>query len=278
MKPHGARGRRRLGIKEGQQETSHNVATTSTLRLWDLGQRHLAAGRYIAARQALEGAEAIAWRSGDLQSLARLYLPLLEARRLIRYQAAEGRLVVDVESDPLSLNGCLKEFLFLAGEAGTLLVSGSVPWAAAACREVRRASQRTGGRFEALIVHRQGGAAHLASPSEKTSAAGIPIVWTSDTSAAVGASTDPALTIPLPPPDVYEGSKGLGAMARESLIIAWEALALRWQRRHPLTRRAGPWEELAWLRRTLWIDPACEPVAMRLMSVAEAILRQGGTK
>jgi hypothetical protein len=78
-------------------------------------------------------------------------------------------------------------------------------------------------------------------------------------------------------------AKALHAMARESLIVAWEALALHWQHRHPPPK--GPkskharnsmdaaWDEMAWLRLALRIDPACEPVSMRLMALGEAVER-----
>src|SRR4051794_38239918 len=112
----------------GMRDTSHGkprkrrwkfhprmqLPTEHLFRVWDNGQRHLAEGRYIAARGALEAAEAIAWRTQDAQSLARLYLPLLEARRLIRYQAAEGRIEIDNDDADTSWRECVKEFLFLA--------------------------------------------------------------------------------------------------------------------------------------------------------------------
>jgi len=66
----------------------------------------------------------------------------------------------------------------------------------------------------------------------------------------------------------------MGALARESLLIAWEALALKWQHRHPPRQGATAWEELAWLRHALQVDPACEPIALRLIALAEAIERQ----
>ena len=82
--------------------------------------------------------------------------------------------------------------------------------------------------------------------------------------------------VPLPVAGRYcaagKGS-GLHAVARESLIAGWEALALKWQARH--TVRAEAEEELGWLRRALEVDPACEPVAMRLMALAEAVGRRG---
>ena len=84
-------------------------------RLWDVGQRHLAGGRYVAACIALEGAERAAWSARDARTLARVYLPLLEARRQIRYQAAEGEIVIGGQVDRP----------FFDQPAGTVLIANS---------------------------------------------------------------------------------------------------------------------------------------------------------
>jgi hypothetical protein len=193
-------------------------------------------------------------------------LPLLEARRQIRYQAAEGDIFIATEGFGGSL---AKEFLRTCGEAGTLLLPLKTSDGTKAAEIVHRASIRSGRRLEVLVLitHRQD--ARLATPADPTVAAGLRVQWTRDTTAAVGPSTDPNLAVPLPPAGIYKGTAGLGAVARESLVVAWEALALRWQRRHA-ARFRGACEEIAWLRRALDIDPACEPVAMRLIAVAEA--------
>src|SRR6185295_19413109 len=140
-------------------------------RLWDEGQKALATTRYTAARRALEAAESIAWRERDAQSLARLYLPLLEARRLIRYQAAEGRVEIDNGEPAISARSCVKEFLFLAQDAGTLLLAASRVHGDRAVVEIRQASQRTGKRIEVLFIHRHQGNCVLASPGQNQSAA-----------------------------------------------------------------------------------------------------------
>jgi len=201
---------------------------------WDAGQQKLAAGQYAAATALLRQADAAAWTDRDAASLARIQLPLLEARRQIRYLAAEGRLEI--------------------GDS-TIMMRGE------------------GDAQEHLLIIRQGPSARVATPAASTFEAGLPIEWTTSESAAIGASTDHNLLVPLPSPGVYDGRRGLGAVARESILIAWEALALKWQQLNPLPA-GGAWEEIAWLRRALEVDPACEPVAMRLIAVAEGIERQ----
>jgi len=275
--------------------------TTDTFmhRLWNQGQQHLAAGRYVAARTDLEGAEAIAWRDRDAAALARIYLPLLEVRRLIRYSAAEGTLIIcPPDCTPAAQHQLLADLL--RSTAGTVLFNGtahvsrtaahSIP--EAACKlagSVNYAARRTGHYFEALLLIQHGPQTRLASAADPTFAGGLPIAWTDNPRTGLRESIAPDLTIPLPPPGRYSAdaqvttTKALHAMMRESLIIAWEALALRWQHRHPppkasKSKRAhstmdAAWDEMAWLRLALRVDPACEPVSMRLMALAEAVER-----
>jgi hypothetical protein len=247
-------------------------------RLWGQGQQHLACGRYSAARRALEAAEAIAWRQRDAASLARIYLPLLETRRLLRYQAVEGQIVV---CEPLggaatAQRQQLRHFLIQA--AGTILlpVARDPVQALHAAQSIRFAACRTNRPLEALVLLQQRATTRVASPADARWSAGLPVISTRDERAAIGESTDPNLKVLLPSPGQYDGkNRGLGALARESLIIAWEALTLRWQSRHPLVRRATPWDEMAWLRRALKVDPACEPVMMRLIALAEGLQLRG---
>jgi hypothetical protein len=245
-------------------------------RQWESGQRHLVAGRYVAARSDLQAAEAIAWREKDFRSLARLYLPLLEARRQIRYNAAEGAVVIC----PPGLSQTAEQRAlrnFLRADSGTILLgcaAGCGP--AGACRlaeSVQYASRRTGRWLEALLLIDHGGEVRLSTQADPTFAAGLPVEWTSDPKRMIGASTDGHLIVPLPPAGTYRAGDPLHAVARESLIVAWEALALKWQHRHPLRKNAQPWDEIAWLRRALRIDPACEPISMRLMSLVELMER-----
>jgi hypothetical protein len=272
-------------------------------RMWELGQSHLAAGRYVLARRELEAAEAIAWRDRNAQALARIYLPLLEARRQIRYHAVEGTLLI---CPPGTLPAREEQLLagFLGSTAGTILLActatgtrrraRSNPIQEVACRlagSVQYEAQRSGRWLEALLLIEQGSGGRdirVVSQADPTFAAGLPVTWASaafsdppQPAPALGESTDPALTIPLPPAGNYQGSHpGPGALARESLLVAWEALALKWQRRHPPPRpapsadpRESGWHEMAWLRLALRVDPACEPVTMRLVALAEAVER-----
>jgi len=250
-------------------------------RLWELGQQHLAAGRYVTARQLLESAEQIAWRDRNLQALARLYLPLLEARRQIRHNAVDGVIAIGHEANPDRTARELKEFLHQAerNESGAGIILLACNKLHSACKlagSVAYESRRIGRPLEALILLDHHGEWRITSPADVTFAAGLPVRFTSDINDHIVPTDVDKLIVPLPPPGLYDPrdakAQGLHAIARESLLIATEALALKWQSRHPIRPQAD--EELAWCRLALRIDPACEPVAMRIIALCEALLRQ----
>ncbi len=244
-------------------------------KLWNVGQHLLGQGRYVAARSFLERAEALAWRRRDAQSLARLYLPLLEVRRQIRYDAAEGVILICSPSGRAREEAAwLDEFVKC--ETGTALLACSAGEGEAACRfagSVGYAARRTGRRLEALVLVKLAEEVRLAPAAEPLFAAGLRVAWTKDSAQQIGDATAERLEVPLPPPGWYAPDAAMHGVARESLIVGWEALALKWQRRHPPPAGADAWEEMAWLRLALRVDPACEPVSMRLMALAEAVLR-----
>ena len=140
-------------------------------RMWELGEHHLAARRYVLARRELEAAEAVAWRDHDAQALARLYLPLLEARRQIRYHAAEGTVLICAPAaSTLQEQHLLDEFL--TTDAGTILLSCAAegpkspharrgktgrggPMACRFAGSVQFEAQRTGRWLEALLLIRR---------------------------------------------------------------------------------------------------------------------------
>jgi hypothetical protein len=236
-------------------------------RLWDLGQRHLVAGRYVSARQDLEAAEGLAWRGRDARSLARLYLSLLETRRQIRQHATGGRIVISNRLNHRQEHQQFRAFESLA--AGAFLFAS--PRAVHTAGSVQYASRRRHACLEGLILLTHRGDTRLASLADPTFAGGLPVRFTTEPSDLIQPAPEGAVTVPLPPPGVYETGHPLHALAQESLLVAWEALALRWQARHRVG--ADAWEEMAWQRLAMRIDPACEPAAMRFIALAEIVQR-----
>jgi hypothetical protein len=64
--------------------------------LCEIGQQQLMAMEYLAAEKTLAYAESLAWESEDFDALARLYLPLQEARRQRRQRCGEGIVRLDL--------------------------------------------------------------------------------------------------------------------------------------------------------------------------------------
>ena len=64
--------------------------------LCDLGQQQLMRTEYLDAEATLAAAEAVAWRARDFDTLARLYMPLQEARRQRRQRCGEGVVALDL--------------------------------------------------------------------------------------------------------------------------------------------------------------------------------------
>ncbi|HSV13959.1 MAG TPA: hypothetical protein VLI90_06840, partial [Tepidisphaeraceae bacterium] len=62
----------------------------------ELGQRQLMATEYLDAIDTLAAAEAVAWANRDYDTLARLYMPLQEARRQARQRCGEGTVRFDI--------------------------------------------------------------------------------------------------------------------------------------------------------------------------------------
>lgn len=85
------------------------------------GQDSLENTDYLAAEQTLARAEAIAWESKDWDALARLYMPLQEARRQRRQRALDGQFFFQIADEPALATTLASEvdqgIVLLAGEA-----------------------------------------------------------------------------------------------------------------------------------------------------------------
>jgi hypothetical protein len=62
----------------------------------EAGQRELVRTEYLRAERLLEEAEGVAWAARDFDTLARLYMPLQEARRQRRLRCGEGTVCLDL--------------------------------------------------------------------------------------------------------------------------------------------------------------------------------------
>ena len=97
---------------------------TSPLQdLCEAGQSLLLQTRYLEAEHVLAEAESLAWHGRDYDALARLYMPLQEARRQRRQRCGEGVVCLDLiaqdEHDTLDGQHVVENF-----SHGQLLVAG----------------------------------------------------------------------------------------------------------------------------------------------------------
>src|SRR4051794_27112377 len=91
--------------------------------LCELGSEQLIQTQYLAAEATLARAEAEAWANRDWDTLARLYMPLQEARRQRRQRCGEGVVALDLiaqgPNDAIDGRRIVKNF-----PHGQLLVAG----------------------------------------------------------------------------------------------------------------------------------------------------------
>ncbi|NNM88866.1 MAG: hypothetical protein HKL95_10160 [Phycisphaerae bacterium] len=248
-------------LAESNQSPKEHVAV-----LCRAGEQYLAGGQYVEAQRLLRQAEAQAWRQRDRIALTRIYLSLTEASRLLRQQACEGVIVVCTQDDGMVRRRMTRELL--GRRAGTILFGGRtvdrLVWKM--LKRVQYAVPKRGCAWEALLLLRRGQRWRVLSPADPTFAAGLPVRWVQNLSDQGVGNPGHADEIALPPAGLYPPGSTGAKLAGESLLAAHELLALKWQARHSV--RASRWVEMEWLRRAMRIDPACEPVLMRLLALA----------
>src|SRR5688572_4385454 len=99
------------------------MSSASVQHLCELGSEQLIQTRYLEAEAALADAESQAWKDQDWDTLARLYMPLQEARRQRRQRCGEGIVALDLVAqsphDAVEAKRVLENF-----PHGQLLVAG----------------------------------------------------------------------------------------------------------------------------------------------------------
>lgn len=236
-------------------------------RLWASGQDLLAAGRYVAARRELEAAERQAFLKRDAALLARIYLPLLEAARQIRQFCCDGIIAItpghatDQRSalrDVLSSGGV---WLDIQAAGVNHVLSLSMP-TDVPVESLRIVEQRKHWR---MTTHWR---KNLHDPQPRPK--GVAVVWTRDAGKVISPAQPEALVAVLPPPGVYHPGNPRHGQARETVLLTFEALAMGWLGRQG--NGSTGWAELAVLRQARNIDPACEAILMRMMTVAQGLI------
>jgi hypothetical protein len=232
-------------------------------KLWNAGEQLLVHGQYCAARRELEAAEAAAFQRRNAALLTRIYLPLLETCRQVRQLSTDGLISLQVHApDHRSARSELKRF---AAHGGGVLISGS---AKLACTLARRA-RLAGCPVECLLLVRKGDRTHITHPLDAQLISGLPVVWRPAHDAETLPEPPEKMCVALPPPGDYVAGMAGHSSTTESILLLYEALALRQIRRRQLP--SDGWPLMASLRKIRLIDMACEPVTIRLLREAEKL-------
>ena len=235
------------------------------------GQEQLIATDYLAAAATLAGAEAAAWDAGDFDTLARLYMPLQEARRQIRLRCGEGAVGTRVfvgRMDEPELDLTADEMMLDLYPHGQFMVRQTASVSVAAAVRRRAAERRL--YVEVLM------AAFYPAPGQHETGAGTTIlVPTADTRLpARGGLADglPRGCLRIDPTE-------MPVMTDHGTPATFAAVSALWERLHAPFLAAADAEpdavrRMALYRRTIEVDPACEFAHQRLSTTARDLARQ----
>jgi hypothetical protein len=236
------------------------------------GQALLMDTRYWDAERALGRAEAFAWEARDWDALARLYMPLQEARRQRRQRCGEGVVALDLlptaPADVVDPHHVLTNY-----PQGQLLVAG---WGSIApAVELRRLAEERGLYLETFLAAAYPVGAGVAVAIVPTPDVMLPSAgreWSVDALAA----QLPAHSILLAESQLPRGSRRGTTQTYAEVMGMWERLAAPFLAAaeasgDPVVRAMG-------YRQAIRVDYACELAHQRLSDLAKRMdrRRRGG--
>jgi hypothetical protein len=232
------------------------------------GQELLMQTKYLEAEAALVAAEAEAWAHKDFDTLARLYMPLQEARRQRRQRCGEGVVALDLlaqgPADHVDGRRVVENY-----PHGQLLVAG---WGTIEpALEVRRLQAEHGLYVETFL-----GA--VFPVGDRRAVAIVPLEGVSlpDPSPR---SIDELLAL-LPAHSIVLHEDELPPDSRPGNPETFAQVMSLWERLHqPFLAAADmltdPLQKIAGYRRTIEVDYACELAHQKLSDVAHGLARRG---
>ena len=233
----------------------------------ELGQEQLIATDYLSAAATLAGAEVVAWDAEDFDTLARLYMPLQEARRQARLRAGEG--TVDLHVIATSADQPMDPAAVLSARLhGQLLVAG---WGTAApAAAVRRLAAERHLYVETFL------SAAYPSPTDQPLVAIVP--FDVPLPEPIPRPTDDLLEL-LPAGSLVLHATDLPAVTGRGTPETFAAVTAIWDRLHaPFLADADaepdPAKRMAAYRRTIEVDPGCEFAHQRLSTTARELARE----
>lgn len=260
----------------GGPPTADPTATTNDAlqALCESGSELLVRTRYLEAESALARAEEIAWAARDWDTLARLYMPLQEARRQRRQRCGDGMVKLDwVAQDPHE--GIDAATVLQAQPAGqTLVASWGTTAPAADLRRLAAEQMLYAETFLAAVFP-------VADPVAPTAMARVVVVVPFPDSPLPGAAaavppTD--LANSLPPGCLLLSPDELPAGQRKGTTQTYAEVMALWERLHrPFLAAADgepdPVRRMELYRTTIRVDYACEFAHQRLSDVAKRLAR-----
>jgi hypothetical protein len=243
--------------------------------LCELGQQQLIQTEYLAAEATLARAEARAWEIKDFDTLARLYMPLQEARRQRRQRCGEGIICLDIlqrsADEPFDPREIVAKF-----PRGQLLVAGFGSLAPAV--EVRRLQIERGLYAETILasVHPAAGSLSIAiQPFAEAQSPRSP-----ETSAAGGIAAGSHTAGPMQDQAIMMNESALPKGAapatnetRARVMSLWEMVSMPFLK--AADAETDPIRKIEGYRKAIRADYACELAHQKLSDVAKTLAKQG---
>lgn len=230
------------------------------------GQSQLMAMEYLQAEATLAAAESHAWDARDWDTLARLYMPLQEARRQRRQRCGEGTICLDLISngsfDQIDPRHVLQNF-----SHGQLLIAGwgSIDPAA----RVRTLAAGHGLYVDAFLA--------AAYPSEEGILVAIVPLADADLSGPKPQSIE-QLAAQLPAHSIVFRQADLPVGSRPGSYKTYGEVMALWDRLHApfladADAQTDPLKKMEGYRTTIRVDYACELAHQKLSDAARQLLR-----
>ncbi|MCC6421952.1 MAG: hypothetical protein IT447_00565 [Phycisphaerales bacterium] len=234
----------------------------------ELGQQHLMAMRYLEAEKALSAAEEQAWSQHDFDTLARLYMPLQEARRQRRQRCGEGIVRLDLLAEN-ALDFVDPRHVIENYPQGQLLVAG---WASAEPARLVRAIQAELDLYLDTFL-----AAVYPLKDDTRAIAVIPLLDVPLPDAQPRSIAE--LTTALPPHSLIFRPDDLPAGAQKGSSQTYGMVMNIWEQLHaPFLAAADsqtdPIRKMELYRRTIQVDYACELAHQKLSDVAKNLAHE----
>jgi hypothetical protein len=210
------------------------------------GQEELMRTNYLQAERLLADAERQAWAARDFDTLARLYMPLQEARRQIRQRCGEGVVRLDLiardPGDSLDARQIVKDYPF-----GQLLVAGH--GSIQPGLEVRKLARENDLYLETFLAAADGSSVSIVATAESPIESGMRV----------------------PVSELPAGPRAGSAETFAELMSLWERLHLPFLNAADAER--DPIRRIELYRKTIDVDSACELAHQKLSDTARLLLR-----